>query len=216
MMKTRKILAAAFISASAALAFDSSAQAAIFIQNFGDLTVTQEHVNPIEPKIFLDDNGNAGSLVVTGNVGSQIGSPTVSFLADSTVLATSGWAAIQAAGDVYHTLTFTIQAGWVFNDIVFDVLQTPDFTVSTATGSATITGAKGDKEFLAISGTNLTQITFHSDVGFTSIRQFEVSGVSQITAVPEPSTWAMMILGFAGVGFMAYRRRGNGAALRIV
>ena len=25
-------------------------------------------------------------------------------------------------------------------------------------------------------------------------------------AVPEPSTWAMMILGFAGIGFMAYRR----------
>jgi hypothetical protein len=28
-------------------------------------------------------------------------------------------------------------------------------------------------------------------------------------AVPEPSTWAMMILGFAGVGFLAYRRRGQ-------
>jgi hypothetical protein len=26
-------------------------------------------------------------------------------------------------------------------------------------------------------------------------------------AVPEPSTWAMMILGFCGLGFMAYRRR---------
>ncbi|KRR20131.1 hypothetical protein CQ14_23025 [Bradyrhizobium lablabi] len=26
-------------------------------------------------------------------------------------------------------------------------------------------------------------------------------------AVPEPSTWAMMILGFAGVGFIAYRRK---------
>jgi hypothetical protein len=25
--------------------------------------------------------------------------------------------------------------------------------------------------------------------------------------VPESSTWAMMILGFAGVGFMAYRRK---------
>ena len=34
-----------------------------------------------------------------------------------------------------------------------------------------------------------------------------------ITAVPEPSTWAMMILGFAGVGFMAYRRRNQTAAL---
>jgi hypothetical protein len=30
--------------------------------------------------------------------------------------------------------------------------------------------------------------------------------------VPEPSTWAMMILGFCGLGFMAYRRKCNGAA----
>jgi hypothetical protein len=30
---------------------------------------------------------------------------------------------------------------------------------------------------------------------------------AQTAAVPEPSTWAMMILGFAGVGFMAYRRK---------
>ena len=33
--------------------------------------------------------------------------------------------------------------------------------------------------------------------------------------VPEPSTWAMMILGFFGVGFMAYRRKQNGPALRV-
>jgi hypothetical protein len=31
--------------------------------------------------------------------------------------------------------------------------------------------------------------------------------------VPEPSTWAMMILGFAGVGFIAYRRKRSGNAL---
>ena len=29
--------------------------------------------------------------------------------------------------------------------------------------------------------------------------------------VPEPSTWAMMLLGFAGVGFMAYRRKSKPA-----
>jgi hypothetical protein len=28
-----------------------------------------------------------------------------------------------------------------------------------------------------------------------------------ITPVPEPSTWAMMLLGFAGIGFLAYRRK---------
>jgi hypothetical protein len=30
-----------------------------------------------------------------------------------------------------------------------------------------------------------------------------------VSAVPEPTTWAMMILGFMGVGFMAYRRKGR-------
>jgi len=35
------------------------------------------------------------------------------------------------------------------------------------------------------------------------------------SAVPEPSTWAMMILGFAGVGFMAYRRKRQGGAFRL-
>jgi PEP-CTERM motif len=32
-----------------------------------------------------------------------------------------------------------------------------------------------------------------------------------IAAVPEPSTWAMMILGFTSIGFMAYRRKNNRA-----
>lgn len=31
--------------------------------------------------------------------------------------------------------------------------------------------------------------------------------------VPEPSTWAMMIVGFAGVGFMAYRRKSKPALM---
>jgi hypothetical protein len=29
----------------------------------------------------------------------------------------------------------------------------------------------------------------------------------QVNAVPEPSTWAMMILGFVGIGFLTYRRK---------
>lgn len=36
-----------------------------------------------------------------------------------------------------------------------------------------------------------------------------------VGGIPEPSTWAMMILGFFGVGFMAYRRKNQGAALRL-
>ena len=32
-----------------------------------------------------------------------------------------------------------------------------------------------------------------------------------VTAVPEPATWAMMLLGFAAVGFVAYRRNHRAA-----
>ena len=34
-----------------------------------------------------------------------------------------------------------------------------------------------------------------------------------VAAVPEPSTWAMMILGFAGIGFIAYRRKSKPALM---
>jgi hypothetical protein len=39
--------------------------------------------------------------------------------------------------------------------------------------------------------------------------------VTIATAVPEASTWAMMILGFCGVGFMAYRRKQSGPSFRL-
>jgi hypothetical protein len=40
--------------------------------------------------------------------------------------------------------------------------------------------------------------------------------VIQVAAIPEASTWAMMILGFFGIGLMAYRRRSQGLAFRVV
>jgi hypothetical protein len=41
--------------------------------------------------------------------------------------------------------------------------------------------------------------------------QYIVGEMTPILApVPEPSTWAMMIVGFASVGFMACRERGRG------
>ncbi|UPK00427.1 PEPxxWA-CTERM sorting domain-containing protein [Bradyrhizobium sp. 170] len=39
--------------------------------------------------------------------------------------------------------------------------------------------------------------------------QANVTSLTVTTGVPEPSTWAMIILGFAGVGFAAYRRGSN-------
>jgi hypothetical protein len=41
-----------------------------------------------------------------------------------------------------------------------------------------------------------------------------IPGNFSVSAVPESSSWAMMILGFCGLGFMAYRRKQNGSALQ--
>ncbi len=43
---------------------------------------------------------------------------------------------------------------------------------------------------------------------------FQVGAIT--AAVPEASTWAMMVLGFLGVGFMAYRRKGQSSQIRLV
>ena len=54
----------------------------------------------------------------------------------------------------------------------------------------------------------VTQVTFTGDGQFTGT-------MTAVTAVPESSTWAMMIFGFCGLGFMAYRRKQNGSAFSV-
>jgi len=70
------------------------------------------------------------------------------------------------------------------------------------------------------SGPNLQFIGFISTNPFNTITLSVPNGQSLViadfttaSAVPEPSTWAMMILGFAGVGFMAYRRKSKPALM---
>lgn len=46
---------------------------------------------------------------------------------------------------------------------------------------------------------------------FKSIKQVDFGNFTVAGAVPEPSTWAMMILGFFGVGVLAYRRKNQGS-----
>jgi hypothetical protein len=45
------------------------------------------------------------------------------------------------------------------------------------------------------------------------LNNFANPGTWMASAVPEPSTWAMMFLGFAAIGFMAYRRKSRPALM---
>jgi hypothetical protein len=68
---------------------------------------------------------------------------------------------------------------------------------------------QGDQLFSG--GTNSPTLLTFSNLALTSHdlqnNPSDVFLTVSVASVPEPSTWAMLILGFAGVGFMAYRRR---------
>jgi hypothetical protein len=55
-----------------------------------------------------------------------------------------------------------------------------------------------------------------SSISWTNPQFEDFYGVTIGVAVPEASTWGMMILGFAGIGFLAYRRKRSGLAFRVV
>jgi hypothetical protein len=61
--------------------------------------------------------------------------------------------------------------------------------------------------YLATSGGAQYRIGQTNGPDFVTSATFTIGAPSVVTAVPEPSTWAMMILGFAGIGAMTYRRR---------
>jgi hypothetical protein len=67
-------------------------------------------------------------------------------------------------------------------------------------------GSRGD--FVTVDPNGTLLITQGDSILRLTARDGSFTG-----GVPEPSTWAMMILGFFGVGFMAYRRRSQNAAL---
>ncbi len=53
----------------------------------------------------------------------------------------------------------------------------------------------------------------NTDAYLANVNILERDVRETVAAVPEPSTWAMMLLGFAGVGFMAYRRKSKPALM---
>ena len=70
-------------------------------------------------------------------------------------------------------------------------------------------------------GEQASDFFFGTNLLASSVTLLLVDGNGRFTtdtiasSVPEPATWAMMILGFMGVGFLAYRRKGRSASLRI-
>jgi hypothetical protein len=105
--------------------------------------------------------------------------------------------------DAFQGLSVEAFAGTDINAATTFLSITVDNVASTPSGQL-LTNVKD--QFNALNGGQ-------ADAGFPTAGFWTASFPTVTAAVPEPSTWAMMILGFCGLGFMTYRRRNQSAAL---
>jgi hypothetical protein len=117
-----------------------------------------------------------------------------------------------------NALTLTAFSGGT--STVFNLA--PQFVGTTLTQHANGLGGSGIAFSLdATEAAQLTALGLNTELGVSASFGNATGGPDAIqagvlTAVPEPTTWAMMMLGFVGVGFMAYRRKSRHASFRLV
>lgn len=131
--------------------------------------------------IELDTYKNSFAAQVISTTAGESYVVSFAYSPRSNIIATSNGIEVYWNGGLAETYTgfTTLNDAWTLKSLIL-----------TGTGSDTL-------EFKAV-GT--------SDSLGGSLDAITIDAMT-IAAVPEPSTWAMMILGFAGVGFIAYRRR---------
>jgi PEP-CTERM motif len=178
-------------------ALSPRAEASVF-----DITFTSSQVSiNAQADAVLDSNGTDFDVTnITGTVQSGGNTYTISGL----------FGAAGSASGVQSTIPAGSVNGWSFNNAIFSAggLQFD--------GNGIVLSAGGYLYNLfsdSFYGVNNALLTTGLPAALNAVNA-EVLGTGTITAaVPEPSTWAMMILGFLGLGFAAWRRKA-GAALR--
>lgn len=211
----RRLLAIAIGTAAVGLAAAASpASAAISVCNQGTSCVADTTT--------VNLGAYTNSPTVTGNVGN--GGPLVTFASTDGNLSTNTGAAtiFTASGALLDNLTFTILSGFTAAEFNLENGSPTSFLVSLTDSagdmfSQTLSSLNGSNIFdiVAPAGTTYTSATFTStNGGFKDFKQLRVTPGAG--AVPEAATWAMMLLGFAGMGMVVRRtRRGAGALMQI-
>jgi hypothetical protein len=180
---------------------------------------------------------NMGTQTGTTVFGLTQGGTRVNFTGTSvggstTIAANGGQARVQGTEDTITanpndslnlTSLFFSQATGTFNNLEFNLFN--------GSGTATIdirdnmnelftfTSVLGNGEnflgFRGIDGQSIASVSIRGAT-FQDIRQVRLDETPRVGAVPEPGTWAMMLIGFGAVGVgMRRRRRTEGGLLQV-
>ena len=173
-----------------ALLAGAQAQAAVISYTTG--TSTYDNLDPVNAAGDPDPNGNGDTVILGAATGIYTGPGTYS--------------ANNVEFDVHH---FDAHSHPTFTGVLSDTLSVagfspvtyyvhysvnynnPDDTLIVGGNSFVVDGVK-----VALSTLTLTGPAYSVESGLLT---------ASVSAVPETSTWAMMLLGFAGLGFASYR-----------
>ena len=165
-----------------------------------------------------DDDGSDNLILGKSNDGWN-----VLLTGEEDIIATGGPAQAWVVGTADDGLTFinVSTPGATFTDAELNI-NVPGGGGPPQPWSITLTGYDGGGTAFTESFSNITNDQFFnfvtsnnqviSSIEFrtsseVALGQVRLGGIEGI-AIPEPATWAMMILGFGGVGAMMRRRRG--------
>ncbi|MCA1654333.1 MAG: PEPxxWA-CTERM sorting domain-containing protein [Sphingomicrobium sp.] len=189
------------ILASAAVAFATPALAAPMIFT---------SPGPVQPTSnVLFQSGATTGNPVTGSLNDS--SALVNFTSNESLNVTqsNGQARISGTDGDLTNLVISLTSGFTFSAIEFNLN-------ALANGSATLTFAGADgissvfpislngQNFFSATG-NFTSVTINSTVQLGDVRQVRITAGPG--GVPEPATWAMMLIGFGAAGYSLRRRK---------
>jgi hypothetical protein len=161
--------------------------------------------------------GNVTSAFSIGNWNFNAGTNSeINVLSDGTgaqpFQTTGNYLSVMAGGTevvTFSTALSSFSFFWGSMD-AYNTITLSDGTSFTGANVAALFAPQGQSNGCQLQTDCNRQVTFTDTSGLlkgftltSSANSFEITNIS---AVPEASTWAMMILGFLGVGFLGYRK----------
>ena len=174
--------------------------------------------------------GNSGMNALLGSGANLLGASATTnevYSINPTTAAATNFASspLASAGDLAYAGNTLYEAGVGSSYELVNV--TTDSIVGPFSNSAAVYGfAYSGGVMYAVAGTEVYSVNLStaaltplfsyagSDSGLQSALGMAVVS-ENASAVPEPSTWALMLAGFAAMGFAGYRRRNSRAALSL-
>jgi hypothetical protein len=140
---------------------------------------------------YTDGVGDSGSgTFITSSVGPTYRVTGITGTADGNMI--TGLSSYAGSDQILYPIVYPTSAGVDLAGISFSTLGGPDFNLYAYQGGTWLLNSTVDWIGYPQNGNPLTSFS--------------------VSTVPEVSTWVMMLAGFAGLGFVGYRRQKAGFA----